>query len=112
MGEHVHNSTVVVDYQGGRGKVRKPTDDPRCNGKSEQVSSQDGQPFWMPRFNSRPVPPEVTAVTGIKFASIDWQPCGHKDITICHAESHYDIHFYYATEAELGKLPDCQIGSS
>merc|ERR1712050_441981 len=71
-----------------------------------------GQPFWMPRFISRPVPQQVTAMTGICFASIDWQPCGHKDITICHAESHYDVHFYYVDESTLGAQPMCSIGSS
>jgi hypothetical protein len=57
------------------------------------------------------VPPEVTALTGIRFASIDWQPCGHKDIVICHAESHYDIHFYYVEESDLAAQPVCDIGS-
>lgn len=109
--EHVHDSTVVVDYVGG-GKVTKPTDDPRCSGASTAVSPRDNQPFWMPRFNSRAVSANITAATGIHFASIDWQPCGHKDITICHAESHYDIHFYYVTEDTLASMPMCDIGTT
>jgi hypothetical protein len=40
-------------------------------------------------------------MTGIEFASVDWQPCGHKDIVICHGESHYDFHLYYTKQSEL-----------
>lgn len=108
--DHNHDDYVTVDFEGDGGRVYKATDDPRCNGDS-QVKAADGMPFWMPRFASRPVSQEITAVTGIKFASVDWQPCGHKDVTICHAESHYDMHLYYVTEDELAKIPECEIGS-
>lgn len=47
------------------------------------------------------MPAEVTRTTGIEFASVDWQPCGHKDIVICHGESHYDFHLYYKKQSEL-----------
>lgn len=53
---------------------------------------------------------EITQVTGVKFASADWQPCGHKEITICHAESHYDFHLYYEDESVMNALPMCDIG--
>lgn len=43
----------------------------------------------------------MTSKTGIEFASVDWQPCGHKDIVICHGESHYDFHLYYKKQSEL-----------
>ena len=70
-------------------------------------------PYWMPRFYPREVPAFVTEKTGIKFASVDWQPCGHKDITICHAESHYDFHLYYKTPEELkARMPTCEIGET
>jgi hypothetical protein len=65
----------------------------------------------MPRFYSRAVSDDIKAQTGIQFASVDWQPCGHKDIVICHGESHYDFHLYYVPEAELSSLEMCEIGS-
>lgn len=111
---HQHDEAVIIETEkaGDSGKVYLPTDDPRCDGESEMVSEKDGQPFWMPRFYPRPVPIEVTEKTGIKFASVDWQPCGHKDIVICHAESHYDFHLYYKTPEELvERMPMCEIGS-
>merc|ERR1712073_116758 len=55
---------------------------------------------------------EVTDATGIQFVSADWQPCGHKEVVICHGESHYDVHFYYVPEAEMQGLPDCAIGTT
>jgi uncharacterized surface protein with fasciclin (FAS1) repeats len=33
--------------------------------------------------------------------NVDWQPCGHKDIIICHGESHYDFHLYYLNDTEI-----------
>jgi len=108
--DHVHSDAVMVDYVQGS-KVYNPVDDPRCHGNSDKVAD-DGQPFWMPRFFPRTLSSDITAKTGFKFASVDWQPCGHKDIVICHAESHYDFHLYYATPAELNALPDCRIGTS
>jgi hypothetical protein len=102
--EHVHEKAVTL----GTANAQQ---DPRCDGSSNQVSDIDGLPYWMPRFIPRAVPAEVTAMTGIRFVSVDWQPCGHKDITICHAESHYDIHLYYVDEADLAAMPMCTIGS-
>lgn len=49
----------------------------------------------MPRFYPKSVSDKIKETTGIQFASVDWQPCGHKDIVICHGESHYDFHLYY-----------------
>merc|ERR1711977_467902 len=49
----------------------------------------------MPRLHWKQVSQEITAVTGIEVVDVSWQPCGHKEITICHAESHYDMHLYY-----------------
>lgn len=106
--DHIHNETIFVDGEDG-GRVYNAEDDVRCNGDSSIVAS-DGQPFWMPRFFPRPVSDEITRVTGVKFASADWQPCGHKEITICHAESHYDFHMYYEEESVMNALPMCDIG--
>jgi hypothetical protein len=80
-----------------------------CDPASNELA-KDGVPYWMPRFFPKEVPAEVTAITGIKFASVDWQPCGHKDIVICHGESHYDLHFYYADQSELDGMT-CDIGA-
>jgi hypothetical protein len=106
--DHIHDETIFVDGENG-GRVYNADDDPRCNGDSSILAS-DSQPFWMPRFFPRPVSQEITNVTGVKFASADWQPCGHKEITICHAESHYDFHLYYEDESTMNALPMCQIG--
>jgi hypothetical protein len=106
--DHIHDATIFVDGVDG-GRVYNAEDDERCNGDSSIVAS-DGQPYWMPRFFPRPVSAEITAVTGVKFASADWQPCGHKEITICHAESHYDFHMYYEDEETMNSLPLCEIG--
>eukprot|EP00808_Paulinella_micropora_P008032 g47261.t1 len=107
--DHLQNETIFVDGQNG-GRVYNADDDVRCNGGSS-VKARDGLPYWMPRFFPRPVSPEITQATGVRFASVDWQPCGHKEITICHAESHYDFHLYYDTEAEMSALPMCDIGT-
>jgi hypothetical protein len=105
--EHDSSDAVVVNgVTGGN-----PLDDPRCSGSSQEVAS-DGQPYWMPRFYPRPVSDEIKAKTGIQFASVDWQPCGHKDIKICHGESHYDFHLYYVPEAELAAMNMCHIGTT
>jgi hypothetical protein len=104
--DHVSAEAVVI----GHGAGLKPTDDPRCSGDSQE-NAADGQPYWMPRFFSRPVSEEIKQLTGIQFASVDWQPCGHKDITICHGESHYDFHLYYTTEEALNSLSACDIGT-
>mmetsp|Transcript_31451 Transcript_31451/g.76120 ORF Transcript_31451/g.76120 Transcript_31451/m.76120 type:complete len:440 (+) Transcript_31451:82-1401(+) len=106
--DHIHDETIFVDGEDG-GRVFNAEDDERCNGDSS-VLARDGQPYWMPRFFSRPVSDEITKVTGVKFASPDWQPCGHKEITICHAESHYDFHMYYEDEDFMNSLPLCEIG--
>ena len=106
--DHIHNQTIFVDGENG-GRVYNAENDVRCNGDSS-VTARDGQPFWMPRFFPRPVSEEITRVTGVKFASADWQPCGHKEITICHAESHYDFHMYYEDESVMNALPMCDIG--
>jgi hypothetical protein len=106
--DHIHNATIFVDGENG-GRVYNAESDVRCNGNSSVVAS-DGRPYWMPRFFPRPVSAEITAVTGVRFASADWQPCGHKEITICHAESHYDFHMYYEDEETMNNLPMCQIG--
>lgn len=106
--DHIHDETVFVDGQNG-GRVYNADNDARCNGDSS-ITARDGVPFWMPRFFPRPVSEEITRVTGVKFASADWQPCGHKEITICHAESHYDFHMYYEDESVMNSLPMCEIG--
>ena len=108
--DHVHSETIFVDGENG-GRVYNANNDQRCNGSSS-TEARDGLPFWMPRFFARPVSEEITRVTGVKFASPDWQPCGHKEITICHAESHYDFHLYYESEADMNSLPLCDIGVS
>jgi len=105
--DHVTSEAVVI----GHAQNLKPTDDPRCSGNSQDVAA-DGQPYWMPRFFPRPVNNDISTQTGIRFASVDWQPCGHKDITICHGESHYDFHLYYTPENELNSLSMCDIGTS
>lgn len=69
----------------------------------------DGGSYWMPRFFPQPVSADVTKYTGVKFASPDWQPCGHKDIVICHGESHYDFHLYYQEEDMLKKTAGCDV---
>lgn len=107
--DHVNDLAIFVDGEDG-GRVYNAEDDERCNGDSTVVA-MDGEPYWMPRFFPRAVSAEITAVTGVKYASADWQPCGHKEITICHAESHYDFHMYYAEEAEMNALPMCDIGT-
>jgi len=109
--DHHHEDAVLVDYVNGGSRVRNAANDARCAGDSDAKSPRDNQPYWMPRFNSRQVSDEITKLTGIRWASIDWQPCGHKDITICHAESHYDVHFYYVEESTVNGLPMCDIGS-
>jgi hypothetical protein len=106
--DHIHNETIFVDGENG-GRVYNAENDVRCNGDSSVVA-RDGEPYWMPRFFPRPVSEEITSVTGVKFASPDWQPCGHKEITICHAESHYDFHMYYEEESVMNALPMCEIG--
>ncbi|CAD7953920.1 unnamed protein product [Amoebophrya sp. A120] len=65
------------------------------------AKAADGKLYWAPRIFPQPVSAEVTRKTGIHFASVDWQPCGHKDVVICHGESHYDFHLYYVSQAEL-----------
>lgn len=104
--DHVTADAVVIGFASGL----KPTDDPRCSGDSKE-NAADGQPYWMPRFFPRPVSDEIKKQTGIQFASVDWQPCGHKDITICHGESHYDFHLYYTPEQSLNSLSMCDIGT-
>lgn len=108
--DHAHSSAILVDFEEGE-KVYNPIDDERCSGQSKKVAA-DGQPFWMPRFFPRPLGADITAKTGLRFASADWQPCGHKDIVICHAESHYDFHLYYVDESELNAMPVCNIGTA
>ena len=81
--DHMQDETIFVDASDG-GRVTNADNDPRCNGDSS-ILARDNVPFWMPRFFPRPVSEEITNVTGVKFASADWQPCGHKEITICHA---------------------------
>jgi len=71
-----------------------------CDSDSTATAS-DGKLYWVPRIFQRSVPSDVTAKTGIHFASVDWQPCGHKDVVICHGESHYDFHLYYVPAAEV-----------
>jgi hypothetical protein len=84
-----------------------------------QHLASDNLPFWLPRFYPREFASstasqatasttasgssaeQIFKKTGIKFASVDWQPCGHKDIVICHGESHYDFHLYYKTQDEV-----------
>ena len=34
---------------------------------ANQFLAPDGLPYWLPRFYPRPVPQEVTELTGIKF---------------------------------------------
>jgi len=109
--DHEAADAVVIGWTDKTTGGNKATDDPRCSGSSD-VKASDGQPYWMPRFFSRPVSAEITAQTGIEFVSADWQPCGHKDITICHGESHYDFHAYYVPETALSAQPMCTIGSS
>jgi len=104
--DHNADEAVVIGFGSGL----NPIDDPRCSGSSTE-NAADGQPYWMPRFFPRPVSKEITAQTGVQFISVDWQPCGHKDITICHGESHYDIHLYYAPEADMNALKVCDIGT-
>eukprot|EP00929_Paragymnodinium_shiwhaense_P040583 TRINITY_DN21170_c0_g1_i1.p1 TRINITY_DN21170_c0_g1~~TRINITY_DN21170_c0_g1_i1.p1 ORF type:complete len:750 (+),score=206.25 TRINITY_DN21170_c0_g1_i1:54-2252(+) len=95
---HDTNKAVVLN----KDKIRNPMQEGgACDPATTLVASQDGIPYWMPRFYPKPVPADVTEVTGIRFASVDWQPCGHKDIVICHGESHYDFHLYYVTETQL-----------
>jgi hypothetical protein len=106
--DHIHDETIFVDGENG-GRVFNADEDERCNGDSSVVAT-DGQPFWMPRFFPRPVSDDIVRTTGVRFASADWQPCGHKEITICHAESHYDFHMYYEDEAVMNALPLCDIG--
>jgi len=105
--EHDSSEAVVVNSVTNG----NPLDDPRCSGSSTEVA-EDGQPYWMPRFYPRPVSDDIKAKTGIQFASVDWQPCGHKDIAICHGESHYDFHLYYVPEAELAGMEMCEIGTA
>ena len=107
--DHVHDKAIFVDAADG-GRVYNADNDARCNGDST-IKASDNQPFWMPRFFPRPVSAEITKVTGVQFASADWQPCGHKEITICHAESHYDFHMYYYDEAAMNGLPMCDYGT-
>jgi hypothetical protein len=71
------------------------------NTESNSIAPQDNIAWTMPRFFPKAVSPEITAQTGIEFVSLDWQPCGHKDILICHAESHYDFHMYYVKQDDL-----------
>jgi len=104
--DHEASEAVTIGFTSGL----KPTDDPRCSGSSSETAA-DGQPYWMPRFYQRNVSEEIKRQTGIQFASVDWQPCGHKDITICHGESHYDFHLYYVDEARLAAMPMCDIGT-
>mmetsp|Transcript_94325 Transcript_94325/g.173645 ORF Transcript_94325/g.173645 Transcript_94325/m.173645 type:complete len:398 (-) Transcript_94325:122-1315(-) len=107
--DHIAAEAVTITWKPWQG-ARKPTDDPRCSGKSNK-KAPDGQPYWMPRFFPRSVSSEIKAQTGIQFASVDWQPCGHKDILICHGESHYDFHLYYDTEERMNSLAMCKIGT-
>merc|ERR1719499_2621720 len=72
--------------------------------ETSTARAADGKPYWMPRMHPRPVSGEVTEKTGVRFASVDWTPCGHKDIVICHAESHYDFHLYYVDQDELSTM--------
>ncbi|CAD7937471.1 unnamed protein product [Amoebophrya sp. A25] len=73
----------------------------------------DGLLYWVPRIFAMPVSAEITQKTGVQYASVDWQPCGHKDVVICHAESHYDFHLYYVPQSEVnsynceGPNPTC-----
>lgn len=104
--DHDASEAVTIGFKSGL----KPTDDARCSGSSA-VNAADGQPFWMPRFFQKPVSSEIQQQTGIQFASVDWQPCGHKDIVICHGESHYDFHLYYVSAADLASRKMCDIGT-
>jgi len=78
----------------------------------------DGLTWPTPRFYPVAVPPELTRITGIQYASVDWTPCGHKNVVICHAESHYDFHLYYIPQAEaesakmacINSAPNCPRG--
>merc|ERR1719335_120194 len=50
-----------------------------CDPESNELNPTDGLRYWVPRIYPRPVPEEVTNKTGVQFASVDWQSCGHKD---------------------------------
>lgn len=98
--DHVSEHYPVV----ARGVYNALSKNERHSGVCSETSTAraaDGKPYWMPRMHARPVPAEVTEKTGVRFASVDWTPCGHKDIVICHAESHYDFHLYYVDQDEL-----------
>merc|ERR1719316_1423272 len=106
-----HDNQQYIQFPTGSGRVRNPIDDPRCKGDSTEKAS-DGVEWWMPRLHWKDVSADITAVTGIEVVDVSWQPCGHKEIVICHAESHYDIHLYYEKKEKLQQMPSCEIGSS
>eukprot|EP00747_Dinoflagellata_sp_TGD_P063252 gnl/TRDRNA2_/TRDRNA2_153370_c2_seq1.p1 gnl/TRDRNA2_/TRDRNA2_153370_c2~~gnl/TRDRNA2_/TRDRNA2_153370_c2_seq1.p1 ORF type:complete len:623 (+),score=82.67 gnl/TRDRNA2_/TRDRNA2_153370_c2_seq1:103-1971(+) len=105
------NEDYIQFPMSGANKVKNPIDDPRCRGDSTE-KAKDGVEWWMPRLHWKAVSREITAVTGIEVVDVSWQPCGHKEISICHAESHYDIHLYYVKKEQLQQMPGCQIGVS
>jgi hypothetical protein len=106
--DHDHDRYIQFPTRGNK-KVKNPVDDPRCQGDSKDKAI-DGIEWWMPRLHWKQVSQEITAVTGIEVVDVSWQPCGHKEITICHAESHYDIHLYYVKKEKLQRMPKCEIG--
>jgi len=100
-----HDPTTAVMVSGS---YNAGSSDPNlagpCGLGSEEISPVDNLPYWFPRLFNRDVSAEITRKTGIQYASLDWQPCGHKDIVICHAESHYDIHLYYVTPQDQSSM--------
>jgi len=105
-----HDNDEYIQFPtSGDQKVKNPIDDPRCQGDSKD-KAKDGIEWWMPRLHWKQVSQEITAVTGIEVVDVSWQPCGHKEITICHAESHYDIHLYYVKKEKLQQMTACEIG--
>lgn len=108
--DHDHNEYITFPLDRLK-RVENPIEDPRCQGDSSE-KARDGLEWWMPRLHWKEVSPEITAVTGIEVVDVSWQPCGHKEIAICHAESHYDIHLYYVKKDRLQQMPNCEIGSA
>jgi len=101
--DHTANKALVLDG-GEKGGKSWMTREKNCEPTSTEVAPQDGIAWWAPRFFPRQVPEIVTKRTGITFGSVDWQPCGHKDIVICHAESHWDFHLYYVPQTFLPNM--------
>eukprot|EP00746_Dinoflagellata_sp_MGD_P070128 gnl/MRDRNA2_/MRDRNA2_28694_c0_seq2.p1 gnl/MRDRNA2_/MRDRNA2_28694_c0~~gnl/MRDRNA2_/MRDRNA2_28694_c0_seq2.p1 ORF type:complete len:484 (-),score=69.03 gnl/MRDRNA2_/MRDRNA2_28694_c0_seq2:235-1686(-) len=105
-----HDNDEYIQFPtSGDQRVKNPIDDPRCQGNSKE-KAKDGIEWWMPRLHWKQVSQEITAATGIEVVDVSWQPCGHKEITICHAESHYDIHLYYVKKEKLQQMRACEIG--